>query len=150
MHARSLRPICKLARFDNPGQNAICSETSAQRFRKMCSMLLARARPFAKQLSLVEPSLRACLIASPQMTLAQKVTQAIEISIFRSIVNEAQDLASYLKHMVPVVLRASGWEQKGSSVGVCVGAQYKACLRKHSFNFMWLAMRFCDRGLVGL
>ena len=69
---------------------------------------------------------------------------------FRSIVNEAQDLASYLKHMVPVVLRASGWEQKGSSVGVCVGAQYKVCLRKHSFNFMWPAMRFCDRGLVGL
>lgn len=81
MHARSLRPICKLARFDNTGQSAICGKTFVARFRKMCSMTLARASRFAKQISLVEPSRRACLIASPQMTLAQKVTEAIEISI---------------------------------------------------------------------
>lgn len=68
---------------------------------------------------------------------------------FRSIVNEAQELAPDLTHMVHVVLRAPGWEQKGSSVGVCVGAKYKVCLRRHSSNLMWLAMWFCDRGLVG-
>jgi hypothetical protein len=82
MHARSLRPICKPARFDNPGQSAICSETFGKLFRKMCSMHLARARLFAKQISLVKPIRWACLNASPQMTLAQKVTKAIKIFIF--------------------------------------------------------------------
>lgn len=67
----------------------------------------------------------------------------------RIIENKALEPASRLTYVGHAALRVAGWEQKGSSAGVCVGVQYQVCLRQHPSSFVWLRMRVCDRGPVG-
>ena len=148
MHDRSLRPICKSARFDNPGQSAICSKSCGKCFRTRCAMHPASARLCAKQISLVKPIRWACLSANPQMTRAQKVQKKHNRYSY-SQHSKAPALASHSTYVWHIALWAAGWEQKGSSAGVCVGAQYQVCLRQHAFIFVWLGIRFCDRGPAG-